>query len=356
MEQEYKYMVCVRCLTYNHSKYIVDTMNGFVMQETSFPVVNLVVDDASTDGEQEVICRYLNDNFQMPYKKEETNDYQLLCAVHKANPNCIFVVFLLKYNHHKKKSKRSYFTPWSDSSKYHASCEGDDYWIDANKLQAQVSFLESHPSYVMCHTAINYYFEEDNKFLESKDISINSKIINEGLTPEKILLGYRIQNCTVLCRQKAFVKAKESDPYLFSSHFKMGDTQLWYQLYKEGDIYFLPHVCAIYRKHTGSATIASKVYDKLLFSLSSAELRMYLAQRDELSDDFCKHVKKWYSQSFIKCLAFNKSLLAKYPVNLKEDFFLYILYKIHLLKPFIRICMCLDPWLSTMKRRMMGRM
>jgi len=356
MEQDYKYMVCVRCFTYNHAKYIVDTMNGFVKQETTFPVVNLIVDDASTDGEQDVILQYLKDNFQTPYKKEETNDYRLLCAVHKDNPNCIFVIFLLKYNHYRKKSKLSYLTPWTDTSNYYALCEGDDYWLDTNKLQTQVSFLESHPSYVMCHTAIKYFFEEEKKYFDSKDISINSNIINKGLTPEKILLGYRIQLCTVLCRQSAFEKAKESDPYLFSGHFKMGDTQLWYQLYREGNIYFIPQVCSIYRKHTGSATMASKVYDKLVFSLSSAELRMYLAQRDELSDVFCKHVKKRYNQSFIKCLAFNKSITAKYPVDLKEDLFLYVLYRIHLLKPFIRICMCLNPWISTMKRRIVGQM
>lgn len=356
MGQEYKYMVCVRCFTYNHSKYIVDTMNGFVKQETSFPVVNLIVDDASIDGEQDIICQYLSENFKTPYKQEETIDYRLLCAVHKDNANCIFVVFLLKYNHYKKKSKLVYLTPWSESSKYQALCEGDDYWIDTNKLQAQVSFLETHPSYVMCHTAIKYYFEEEKKFLESKDIVINSRIINEGLTPEKILLGYRIQFCTVLCRQTAFMKAKESDPYLFSGNFKMGDTQLWYQLHKEGEIFFLPKVCAIYRKHTGSATIASKVYDKLSFSLSSAEMRMYLSQRDNLSEAFCGFVKKWYNQSFIKCLAFNKSITAKYPVDLKDNMILYIMYRTKLLKPYIRFSMFLDPCLSTMKRRLIGRM
>ena len=357
MEQSNKYMVSVRCFTYNHAPYIVDAMDGFTKQKTTFPVVTLIVDDSSTDGEQDIIKKYLAEKFQVPYQTEETDDYQLICANHNDNPNCTFVVFLLKYNHYRiKKSKLPYIAPWNDTSKYHALCEGDDYWIAPNKLQAQVSFLESHPSYVMCHTAIKYYIQEEDRYLESKDININSKIINGGLTAEHILLGYRIQFCTVLYRQNAIVKARESDSYLFGGNFKMGDTQLWYQLYKEGDIYFYPEICAIYRKHSGSATMKTRAYDNLQFTLSSAELRMYFALRDNLSDAFCKYVQKWYSQSYIKCLAFNKSLSAKYPVNLKEDRLLYVLYKTHLLKPFLRIYMGIDPWLSTIKRRITGRM
>lgn len=357
MEQNKKYMVSVRCFTYNHAPYIVDAMNGFVNQETTFPFVTLIVDDSSTDGEQEVIREYLAGHFQSPYQIEETDDYNLICANHKENSNCTFVVFLLKYNHYKiKKSKLTYLAPWFDYSKYYALCEGDDYWIDSNKLQEQVSFLESHPTYAFSHTAIRYFFEEDNRLYNSKDIELNSKMINEGLSPEKILLGYRIQYCTVVCRSDAYKSARESDSYLYGGNFKMGDTQLWYQLYKEGDIYFYPEVCAIYRKHAGSATMETSVYDKLLFTLSSAELRMYIAKRDGLSVDFCNIVKKWYSQSFIKCLAFNRTLTAKYPVNLKEDKILYVLYKTHLLKAFLNIYMRIDPWLSTLKRRLTAKM
>lgn len=357
MEQEYKYMVSIRCITYNHAPYIIEAMNGFTKQETTFPVVTLIVDDSSTDGEQGIIRQYLAEHFQTPYQTEETEDYYLICANHNDNPNCTFVVFLLKYNHYRaKRSKLAYLTPWSDSSKYYAFCEGDDYWCVPNKLQEQVLFLETHPSYVMSHTAIRYYFEEEKKFLSSKDVDINLKILNDGLTPEKILLGYRIQPCTVVCRTDIYKKAREKDPFLFSGHFKMGDTQMWYQINKEGDIYFHPEVCAIYRKHIGSATIAANVYKKLQFSFSSVELRMYLAQRDGLSIDFCNQVRIMYSQSYIKCLAFNNSLSANYPVNLKEDRLLYALYKTHLLKPFLRIYMSIDPWLSTIKRRIIGRM
>ena len=154
-----KYMVCVRCLTYNHSAFIEDAMNGFCMQQTHFPFVCIIIDDASTDGEQELIIGFLKNNFDLAdrnnFREEETNDFKLFFSRHKSNKNCYFAVLLLKYNHYRRrKDKRPYYNEWLRNSKYSAICEGDDYWIDAYKLQTQVSFLESHPDYSMCfHSA-----------------------------------------------------------------------------------------------------------------------------------------------------------------------------------------------------------
>ena len=58
-------MVCVSCLTYNHENYITNAMNGFAMQQTNFPFVCTIVDDASTDGEQKVIWICLHEHFNL---------------------------------------------------------------------------------------------------------------------------------------------------------------------------------------------------------------------------------------------------------------------------------------------------
>ena len=158
MEIEQKYMVCTSCMTYNQSQYIVDTMNGFSMQDTTFPVINLILDDASTDGAPDVILCYLTDYFETPYCDRETEDYRLICAKHKKNPNCTFVVFFLKYNHYSiKKTKIPYQAEWINNAKYIAFCEGDDYWNAPLKLQKQVDFMETHPEYDMVTTASMIY-------------------------------------------------------------------------------------------------------------------------------------------------------------------------------------------------------
>ena len=175
MEQEYKYMVCTRCFTFNQAPYIVDAMNGFTMQETTFPVVTLVVDDASTDGEPEIIKQYLSDYFQTPYREEVTDDYCMICANHKSNLNCTFILFLLKYNHYSiKKTTLPYLSEWLDNSKYHALCEGDDYWVHSNKLQIQVDFLEIHPDISYTCTRYKTYIDKTGETYLNKNDKFDS--------------------------------------------------------------------------------------------------------------------------------------------------------------------------------------
>lgn len=157
-EQLIEYKVAVRCFTFNHSKYINDTLKGFCIQQTNFPFVCMIVDDASTDGEQKLIRQYIDENFDMSpegmsYKKD-TDSVQIIFAQHKTNGNCYFAVLLLKENHYsKKKSKDPYLNEWQNDVDYIAYCEGDDYWIDATKLQKQYDRLEKNPLATMCHTA-----------------------------------------------------------------------------------------------------------------------------------------------------------------------------------------------------------
>ena len=49
------HLVYVRCMTFNHGAYIEDALNGFAMQQTNFPFVVGIIDDASTDNTTSVI-------------------------------------------------------------------------------------------------------------------------------------------------------------------------------------------------------------------------------------------------------------------------------------------------------------
>lgn len=186
-QEKYDWMVYVSCMTYNQASYIEDAMNGFTMQETNFPFVCAVVDDASTDGEQNIINNYLINNFDLEDKKvvrqEDTDDYFLTFARHKTNTNCYFAVLNLKYNHYKKKSKVPYILQWRDRAKYYAVCEGDDYWIDPHKLMKQVEALETHPDVDMCTC-------QAAKFQDGKEIGRIAPSENETiLSAESVIKG-----------------------------------------------------------------------------------------------------------------------------------------------------------------------
>lgn len=163
MEQDYKYMVAVRCYTFGHARYINDTLNGFVSQETSFPVLFLVVDDASVDGEQAILRLWADSNLvaeaeeslwcKMPYGDMAKGKLRF-------NSNISFVLFLLSENHYNKHlSKKTYIYDWLNAAKYTAVCEGDDYWIDNCKLQKQVNYMEQNDDYTLCFHSVYEVFE-----------------------------------------------------------------------------------------------------------------------------------------------------------------------------------------------------
>lgn len=210
-KKDCKWMVRVSCMTFNHAPYIVDAMNGFTMQRTVFPFVCTIIDDASTDGEQEIIKNYLNEHFDLEdtnvVRHEETNDYLLTFARHKSNCNCYFAVLYLKYNHYSlKKPKLPYIVEWNDNAKYIAKCEGDDYWIDSHKLQIQIDYMEKHPYISFSCTRCkqlnqkngeikvlpNYYFDSDlNKEKKIFEFSRNDAFSHTWFT----------KNLTVLYRR-----------------------------------------------------------------------------------------------------------------------------------------------------------
>jgi glycosyltransferase involved in cell wall biosynthesis len=165
MDMPEYYKVFVWCNTYNQASYIKDTMDGFCMQQTNFPFVCMIMDDASTDEEPEVIKQYLNDYFDMEWAKE-TDNYHLTLARHKENKNCFFAVYLLKYNHYSiKKPRLKYYREVTDEIDYVALCEGDDYWTDAHKLQKQADALDANPQATMVYTNFQAIDAEDNPII-----------------------------------------------------------------------------------------------------------------------------------------------------------------------------------------------
>ena len=164
-----QFKVSVRCLTYNQAPYILDTLDGFAMQQTTFPFVCTIVDDYSSDGEQEAIQRYIEQNFDLSdaniaYQRE-TEYAHITFARHKTNLNCFFAILYLKYNHYSlKRNKLSYLAEWLDDVDYAALCEGDDYWIDPSKLQKQVDYLDAHPDCGLVHTQAKVYVEKSKSF------------------------------------------------------------------------------------------------------------------------------------------------------------------------------------------------
>ena len=147
------YKVYVNTCTYNQSGYIEDCLDGVAMQETDFPFIHHVIDDASTDGEQDVIKAWINRECNVENAEYYDNDIcTITIAKHKKNPNYSVVAYFLKKNMFRDPKKVQLFLLWEEVSHYEALCEGDDYWILPAKLQKQADWLDTHPDYTGVYT------------------------------------------------------------------------------------------------------------------------------------------------------------------------------------------------------------
>ena len=118
-----KLIVSVCIITYNHEKFIKRAIDSVLMQTTDYDVEIILGDDCSVD-KTTIICQ--------DYEKKYNN------------------VHLLKRDKNIGMNANWMDTIRSATGKYIALLEGDDYWIDKNKLQKQVDFLENNKDYVLC--------------------------------------------------------------------------------------------------------------------------------------------------------------------------------------------------------------
>ncbi len=275
--------LAVRCMTYNQARYITDAMNGFCMQQTNFPFVCTIVDDASTDGEQEVIRQYLNDNFDLQdasiaYEKDEAYGH-VTFARHKTNVNCYFAVVYLNENHYsQRKPKAPYLKEWTDNVKYIALCEGDDYWTDPLKLQKQVDFLESHPDYSLCCHRFKIYHE--NKDTWSDDYVGAAFAANPNVEGLDVInadnFRTRFTWTLTLCYRKEVADAIVWPPYKFGHR----DFNFHYHLLKAGKGWCFADYMGVYRMNDGGVWARMSNVEMDRFRLNGYE-DFYLYNRDD---------------------------------------------------------------------------
>lgn len=136
-------LVSVIMLTYNHKPFVKQAIESVLMQKVNFNYELLIGDDCSTDGTIDILQEYAN-----------------------LYPNQV-KLFLSEEN--QGITKNSYRLYKKALGKYLASCEGDDYWVDENKLQIQVDFLENNPQYIGCSHAV-FLVDNDGNLLKSQKL------------------------------------------------------------------------------------------------------------------------------------------------------------------------------------------
>lgn len=326
-----KFKVTVQCATFQHAKYITDAMNGFTMQQTDFPFVCTIIDDASTDGEQAVISNYLDTHFDLSedgvaYKKE-TDYAHIIYAQHKTNKNCYFAVLFLKENHYsQKKDKGPYLKEWRENVDYIALCEGDDYWIDPLKLQKQVEILDNHPEYGAVYTAFEPF---DN---ETKEIKKFRFVPRSGNCYETMLCDELDMWTLTTCIRKKFIMELPRIPDSMEAF--QGDRHLFLYITSHSQVYCLNEKTARYRILKNSACHFTDIKKALYFAYTCANTHLYYLQNG-------MHVRKEIQRKALTyiCTRRIKHAVASNNIGiLKETKFPFSLIKTF--KQFAAFCCC----------------
>jgi glycosyltransferase involved in cell wall biosynthesis len=118
--------VSVLITTYNVDAYIGEALDSVLAQRTDFPIEIVINDDASTDSTQQIIRAYA-----------------------ARYPEIIRPFF---QPHNKGATPNTADCYQRCTGEYVALLDGDDYWIDPEKLKKQVALLDQHPEYAICFT------------------------------------------------------------------------------------------------------------------------------------------------------------------------------------------------------------
>ena len=276
-----KVKVSILCVAYNHSKFIRQTLDGFVNQKTNFTFEVLINDDASADDTADIIREYAN-----------------------AYPDIIKPVFQTENQYSRGVLVTQTYLYPKVRGKYVAVCDGDDYWTDPLKLQKQVDYLDRHPDCTVCFHPVSIFWDDGSR----PEYVWPTKKHIKRISLDNLLRDNFIPNCSVMYRWQPngldVVKQWPANIY-------PGDLFLHLLHAKHGKIGFLPDVMACYRKHPAGISFAAEYgLEELHKIYGLKELNLYL----ELEKNLAPNPELYHS--FVRSKA--REILAAYSKN--KDF------------------------------------
>ena len=267
-------LVSIHCLVYNHEPYLRQCLDGFVMQKTSFKFEAIVHDDVSTDGSAAIIREYA-----------------------EKYPDIIKPIFEKENQYSKRDGSLERIMHDACRGKFIAICEGDDYWIDPEKLQTQVNIMEQSDAIGLCYTRTRYWQEEKKRFIYDWG--------GPNISFEDLLKVNTVPTLTVLYRadyMSQYLKEIDSD---ISKSWKMGDYPVWLWFAYHYKVCFIDKVTSVYRVLNESASHSKNVEKKLGFILSSIDIQEFFADR------YGVKAKVDYSKLRVQAKMYNYALYGK---------------------------------------------
>lgn len=222
VESQSNPMVSIKCLAYNHEKYIGKCLEALLNQITNFSFEIVVHDDCSTDGTKDII------------RKFESEYPDIIRPIYE-NEN-----LYSKDDDSLNKAINPYLR-----GKYLAFCECDDLWLDDHKLQKQIDILESNEK---CSLVLSdgYVGKTPSEVRRINPYNIDS---NGYINIDTIFISknYLVPTCSMVCKMSLYLSMPE-----FCKKSPVGDKpiRMWCSI--NGDVYYFAEPMVFYRRNSGT--------------------------------------------------------------------------------------------------------
>lgn len=249
-------VVSVVMLAFNHEKYIRQAIESILNQTTSFPFELIIHDDASEDDTPLIIREYESRYptiVKAIYQKENQYSKGVDLGHHFIYPMC--------------------------RGKYFAYCEGDDYWIDCNKLEEQVEYLHKNDGCSAVYHNCVIVDESSNKISDYRGPYVTRNETDYDSFRLGVTGDYPGQTASALVRSSIF-DLNDSEKRDLEKVRANGDKKILILAVRKGNIHVLPKVMSAHRViYFGGCSWTASVQGKNLSGLvfrSNYDIRKFL--------------------------------------------------------------------------------
>ena len=249
-------LVSICCITYNHEKFIEQTLDSFLKQKTTFYFNIILGEDKSSDGTRAICEDYANkfgDKINLlPLEKNLGGRQNFLRSFKMCQ------------------------------GQYIALCEGDDFWIDKYKLQKQVDFLIENPAFVLIGGR-GYTLNDETGQKKTSDYPNKSMEIKRDF----LFSWNPFHTASILVKN---VNLNFPDFFL---KYNCGDWMFYFLMTQYGKLYFSNNKEIVFRNHLGGITKQDKPFlQEICYMKMLIDINKYFDL--EYSEDL-KKVNKAYA-------------------------------------------------------------
>ncbi len=221
-------LVSVLCTTYNQVAYLEDALRGFLLQKTDFPFEIVVHDDASSDGTTALIRAY-----QQRYPR--------------------LIRPIIQTENQYSQGRQVYLLAGREArGQYFCLCDGDDFWIDAQKLAVQVAALQANPDCRLCFHLTRHLLNHDEQLVQT---SLQGRLRRLAVYPQRAAIlspraiiigdGAYIATASVMLSRAAWLKLPA-----WMDRCPVGDFFIQALCAQPGGALFIPREMSVYRLAT----------------------------------------------------------------------------------------------------------